>query len=196
MGVEIDGHIPSLQERKRALRAAMRERRRVNNCNSAGRPEKLVDVFLTGVRLFEGACVASYCPIRDEMDTEALNEALREQGCSIALPVIIGRKKPLIFRRYEPGDRLLANPLDIFEPMSAAPGVDPDVILIPLLAFDRKRNRLGYGGGYYDRTIKRLRAKKPLLTIGIAGSFQEVEEIPIGINDVPLDKIVTENEVL
>jgi 5-formyltetrahydrofolate cyclo-ligase len=117
-------------------------------------------------------------------------------GHKIVLPVIIGKKKPLIFRVYEQGDRLLANPLGIFEPTSTAPGLGPDVVLVPLLAFDSKRNRLGYGGGYYDRTIKRIRAQKPVLTIGIACAYQEVPDIPTGPNDVPLDKIVTEKGVL
>ncbi len=187
---------PSLQDRKNALRAAMREKRRLNGRNVDDQPQQLADVFVKGVSLEEGAVVAAYAAIRNEMDTAPLIAALRGRGHRIALPVIVGQKKPLIFRLYEPGDGLLANPLDIFEPMSAAPGVVPDVVIIPLLAFDRKRNRLGYGGGYYDRTIKKLRAQKPILTIGVAYSFQEVPEIPTGHNDVPLDKIVTERDVL
>jgi 5-formyltetrahydrofolate cyclo-ligase len=183
---------PSLQEQKRRLRAEMRDKRRALENNNKESPAQLADIFLRHIRLEKDAVVASYCAVRDEMDPAALNEALRAKKHKIALPVITGKRKPLIFRLYEPGDRLLANPLSILEPSSSAQGVEPDVLLIPLLAFDRERNRLGYGGGYYDRTIKELRARKPILAFGIAYACQEVAEIPTGPNDIPLDRIVTE----
>ena len=156
---------------------------------------KFTEVFLQNVQLEKGAIIASYSAVHDEMDMTILNETLCAKGHPIALPVITGKGKPLIFRIYEEGDRLLANPLGILEPTSAAQGVEPDVLLIPLVAFDRRRNRLGYGGGYYDRTIKKLRARKTVLTLGIAYACQEIAEIPVGPNDVPLDKIITETDV-
>jgi 5-formyltetrahydrofolate cyclo-ligase len=182
----------SLQDRKKVLRAEMRDKRRTLENNNEESSARLADIFLRHIRLEKSAIVASYCAVRDEMDPAALNEALRAMGHKIALPVITGKRKPLIFRRYELGDRLLANPLSIFEPVSSAQAVTPDVLLIPLLAFDRKRNRLGYGGGYYDRTIKELRVHKPVLAFGLAYACQEAAEIPTGPNDIPLDRIVTE----
>ncbi|MDD3371094.1 MAG: 5-formyltetrahydrofolate cyclo-ligase [Alphaproteobacteria bacterium] len=186
----------SLQDRKRALRAEARHERSLHQDDMDDDARMLAEVFLRHIELPAGAVVASYSPVRDELDPEVLNDELRERGHIIALPVIIGKKKPLIFRVYNEGDRLLANPLGIFEPASAARGIEPDVLFVPLLAFDAQRNRLGYGGGYYDRTIKRLRVNKPVMTVGIAGSYQQVERIPVGPNDVPLDRIVTETGVI
>jgi 5-formyltetrahydrofolate cyclo-ligase len=186
----------SLQDQKRSMRLAAREQRRAHIERKEQDALRIVEVFLREIALPEGSVIASYSAVADELDPAVLNDALRAQGYSIALPVIVGKKKPLVFRLHEPGDMLLANPLGIFEPASSAQGVEPDVLLVPLLAFDGKRNRLGYGGGYYDRTIKRIRAKKPLTTIGIAFSFQRAESIPVGANDVPLDKIVTETGVI
>lgn len=185
----------SLQERKKILRAEMREKRRLNDPETETYFEQLADVFVKNITLTSNSVVASYSPIHHEIDPIALNDALRSRGHKIALPVIIGKGKPLIFRLYSPDDSLLANPMGVFEPTSMAERTTPDVLLIPLLAFDRRRNRLGYGGGYYDRTIKRLRAHKPLLTVGIAYACQEVSEIPVGSNDVPLDRVVTESGV-
>ena len=187
--------ISPLQEHKRRLRNEMRDKRNAGRGNNENSFSKLADIFIRNILLEPHAIVASYAPIRDEIDPSMLDDALRARGHKIALPIIIGEKKSLIFRLYEKGDMLLANPLGILEPASGAKGVEPDVLLIPLLAFDKKRNRLGYGGGYYDRTIKTLRAKKPLLTVGLAYAYQEIDETPIGINDVPLDKIVTELDV-
>lgn len=157
---------------------------------------RLAEVFISALRFEKELIIATYSPVRSEMGPERLDDALRALGHKIALPVITGKKKPLIFRLYEKGDLLLANPLGILEPASGAQGVNPDVLLVPLLAFDAQRNRLGYGGGYYDRTIKKLRLIKPVLTIGLAYSCQQVEHIPVGSNDVPLDKIVTEISVI
>jgi len=180
---------------KRRLRREMRDKRSANRENNEKCFSKLAEVFLQNISLDPDAVVASYAPIHDEIDPAMLEDALRERGHKIALPIIIGEKKSLIFRLYEKGDRILTNPWGIPEPASSAKGVEPDVLLIPVLAFDAARNRLGYGGGYYDRTIKTLREKKSLLALGLAYAYQEVDEIPIGINDVPLDKIVTELDV-
>lgn len=171
----------------------MRERRRVG-----GDPDsfaKLADVFMQHIQLEANVVVASYCAFRAEMNPVVLNEALRARGHQIALPVVTGPRMPLIFRLYEQGDRLLANPMSILEPACDAPEIAPDVLLIPLLAFDDRCNRLGYGGGYYDRTIAALRAKKRVLAIGIAYACQQVAEVPVGPNDIRLDKIVTEFNV-
>jgi len=185
----------SLREQKRLLRADMRAKERASNDRNKEASQSLADVFLRHIQLEKDAIVASYSAIRDEIDLAILNESLRARGQKVALPIIIGKGKPLIFRLYEKGDRLLANPLGILEPVSSAEGVEPDVLLIPLVAFDRKHNRLGYGGGYYDRTIKKLRARKTVLALGIAYACQEIPQIPVGPNDVPLDKIITENGV-
>ena len=187
-------HYPStpLQEQKHRLRTAMREKRRVSANNADGTFNKLAENFLHNIALKKGGVVASYCAIHQEIDPAQLIDGLRAQGHPIALPVITGKREPLIFRLYEQGDRLLINAMGVLEPASTAPKVEPDVLLIPLLAFDRQRNRLGYGAGYYDRTIADLLTRKPVLTIGLAYAYQEIAEIPTGPNDVRLDSIVTE----
>ncbi len=187
-------HYPStpLQEQKHRLRMAMREKRHASANDLAGTFNKLAENFLHNIVLKEGTVVASYCAIHQEIDPAPLINGLRTQGHPIALPVITGKREPLLFRLYEQGDRLLANPMSILEPASTSPEVEPDVLLIPLLAFDRQRNRLGYGGGYYDRTIAHLLTRKLVRTFGLAYAYQEIAEIPTGPNDVRLDSIVTE----
>jgi 5-formyltetrahydrofolate cyclo-ligase len=85
--------------------------------------------------------------------------------------------------------------MGIPEPLPTAPQLEPDILLVPLLAFDKNRNRLGYGGGFYDRTIAYLRQFQPLMAVGIAYSFQEVENVPTGTHDIALDQVVTEVNV-
>lgn len=178
------------------MRSAAHVRRRENPADSEECAARLVENFFKHVRLGVSDVVASYAATPDEFNPATLDAALRKKGHKVALPVIVGRQKPLVFRLHEEGWGLLANPLGIFEPMSTAPGVEPDILLFPMLAFDRARNRLGYGGGYYDRTIKRLRRSKPVLAVGLAYAFQEVDHVPIGPNDVVLDCIVTDRDVL
>jgi 5-formyltetrahydrofolate cyclo-ligase len=184
-----------LQEQKSLLRIAMREKRRVSDKNNYQYFNKLEDIFLRHIVLEKGAVIASYCAIRNEMDPATLSETLRARGHKIALPVVASKGAPLLFRLYEQGDRLLSNPMGLLEPSAEAQEVDPDILLVPLLAFDSKRNRLGYGGGYYDRTITKLRAQKPILALGIAYAYQEIGAVPVGPNDTPMDKIVTELNV-
>lgn len=178
------------------MREATRGNRYLIKDDAEEKFHKLAEVFLRHIRLDEGAVVASYCAVNGEMNPLPLNEALRERGHKISLPVIAGKNKPLVFRTFEPGDELFENSFGIPEPTLTSECVDPEVLLIPLLAFDRRRNRLGYGGGYYDRTIAYLRSHKPVLTLGLAYACQEIIEIPVGPNDVKLDKIVTESGVI
>jgi 5-formyltetrahydrofolate cyclo-ligase len=102
----------------------------------------------------------------------------------------------LIMRAWAVGAPLASGIWGIREPMPDAPAVDPDVVIAPLLAFDRRGHRLGYGAGYYDMTLTALRAKKPVVAIGIAYSTQEVEVVPITPRDAPLDLVLTERETI
>ncbi|MBP7253339.1 MAG: 5-formyltetrahydrofolate cyclo-ligase [Alphaproteobacteria bacterium] len=143
-----------------------------------------------------GAVVSSYHQRGSEMDMTDLNAALVEAGYDLALPVVLGRGHPLAFRRYRPGDDLTKGVLEVMEPLPTAPILVPKILLLPLLAFDRQGNRLGYGGGYYDRTVALLRREASILAIGIAFAQQECPDIPVGGTDAPLDWIVTEQECL
>jgi 5-formyltetrahydrofolate cyclo-ligase len=141
------------------------------------------------------ATVAGYWPIRDEADPLALVRALQARGAALALPRIDAKHAALSFRAWREGDELVDNHHGIAEPRAEAKIVTPDIVLVPLLAFDSSGHRLGYGGGYYDRTLEHLRARGKILAIGIAYAGQEVETLPREAHDHPLDLIVTENGV-
>jgi len=142
---------------------------------------------LTGI-----AAVSGYWPIGVEANVMPLLQALGRRGLTMALPVVPGRGEPLTFRRWREGDAMGTGPFGIREPLPESPVVEPDLLLVPLLAFDRSGGRLGYGGGYYDRTLAGLRARKPILAVGVAYAAQECDTVPCGETDVPLDWIVTE----
>lgn len=112
----------------------------------------------------------------------------------VGVPVIPGADQPLIFRRWRPGAAMVPGAFGALIP-EAGDVVEPEVLIVPLLAFDRRGYRLGYGGGFYDRTLERLRAMRPVLAIGFAFSMQEIETVPTEPTDQKLDLIVTEREV-
>lgn len=137
------------------------------------------------------AVVSGYRAIEAELDPAALLEGLAGAGLRTCLPVIQGRGKPLLFRAWRPGDVLEAGSWGIEQPGRTAIEMEPDVLLVPMLAFDQRGYRLGYGGGFYDRTLERLRALKPVIAIGLAFDEQEVETVPTGPHDVRLDWVLT-----
>jgi 5-formyltetrahydrofolate cyclo-ligase len=137
------------------------------------------------------ALVAGYWPIRGELDCQSILIRLMDSFQPVCLPVVLGDTEPLSLRLWEHGAPLYEAGFGTLAPSELAPAVEPDVILVPLLGFDKRGTRLGYGGGYYDRTLDRLK-KKPRL-VGIAFAVQEIDEIPREAHDVPLDMIVTEN---
>ena len=180
---------------KKALRMVMKNRRVQAQKDNPQAAIALRDVFLKHIHLPLNSVVATYIAFGDEMHQAPISVALSAQGHPLALPVVMGREDPLHFRRYNIGDRLAINRLGISEPLDTAPEVVPDVILLPLLAFDGDLQRLGYGGGFYDRTVAALRKQKHITTIGLAFSCQEVAAVPHEAHDVCLDKIVTENQI-
>ena len=114
-----------------------------------------------------GAIVSGFSAIRDEIDAAALLGRLAGEGHRLALPVLQGKGQPLLFRQWSPGDATAAATWGIAEPLPDRPVLEPDVVLVPLLAFDAEGYRLGYGGGFYDRTLERLRKLKPVVAVGI-----------------------------
>jgi 5-formyltetrahydrofolate cyclo-ligase len=143
-----------------------------------------------------GAIVAGYSPIRSEIDPVPLMRHLETQGARLALPVIIARDEPLMFRVWSPAEALVAGSMGILEPPPEAPQLMPDVLLVPLAAFDRAGHRIGYGAGHYDRTFAQLRAVKPFVAVGVAFDTQEIEEIPMQPHDVALDFVLTETRTI
>ncbi len=144
----------------------------------------------------EGATVALYLPIRGELDTGPLAAALRAGGHGLALPVVGDRDGPLGFRAWTPGDALDPGFGRIPQPLAESPAVTPDFLFVPLAAFDRAAHRLGYGAGFYDRTLEALRRVRHTPAFGLAFSVQEVPALPAEAHDIALDGIVTERGVL
>ena len=144
----------------------------------------------------EGLIVSGFFPIRTEINPLPLMRRLVAAGASLALPVVIGRGKPLILRAYAFGDALATGQWGLREPKPEAPEVFPDLMIVPLAAFDRTGHRIGYGGGYYDMTITRVRAMKSVAAIGIAFAAQEIERVPATPRDARLDLVLTEREVI
>jgi 5-formyltetrahydrofolate cyclo-ligase len=149
--------------------------------------------FFRGVPMQPGEVVAAYWPIRDELDVKPVLTRLMDDGQPVCLPVVLGDGLPLELRLWAQGAALYPSGFGTLAPDELAQVVEPDVILMPLLGFDKHGTRLGYGGGYYDRTLTKL-TKRPKL-VGFAFAAQEFDHIPREAHDVPLDAVVTENGV-
>jgi 5-formyltetrahydrofolate cyclo-ligase len=144
----------------------------------------------------EGMTVVSgFFPFTTEISVLPLLAKLASEGWTTALPVVLGKNQPLKFRAWTPGEPTVSGIWDIPTPRETAPDVVPDVVLVPMLAFDKRGFRLGYGGGFYDRTLRQLRQIKQIEAIGISYSAQEVAEVPHGDHDEPLDWILTERGI-
>jgi 5-formyltetrahydrofolate cyclo-ligase len=148
------------------------------------------------ISIAPGTIVSGFMPLKTEISPLPLMRRLADAGARLALPVIDGRGKPLILRAFAFGDALAAGQWGIREPKADAPEVEPDILLVPMLAFDRRGHRIGYGAGYYDMTIAKLRAIKPVVAAGIAFGAQEIEEVPITARDARLDLVLTEREII
>jgi len=143
-----------------------------------------------------GAIVSGYSPIRGEINPVPLLRRFMEAGARLALPAIAGRGKPLIMRAWTFGGPLARGQWGIKEPPAEAAEVFPDILVVPLAAFDRRGFRIGYGAGYYDMTVNALRKMKPAIAIGIAYAVQEVSDIPTHERDARLDFVLTERDVI
>lgn len=175
-----------LAERKAAARVAALARRAA--IDPAGAGEALAGVVLREAAPPPGAIVSAYWPMEPEIDVKPLLQALHARGQPLCLPVTPRRGLPLRFRRWRPGDALAEGPMGTRQP-AAGEEVAPDLLLVPLLAFDRAGRRLGYGGGYYDRTLAAL---PHAAAIGVAYAAQEMQEVPAGPFDMRLERIATE----
>ncbi len=154
----------------------------------------LCDRVLSAIDFPSGCVVSAYWPIGSEIDPRPLMVHLHEDGHPIALPVTSGRGNPLVFRAWRPEDPLEAAGFGTRVPLASQPGLTPRVLIVPLLAFDRAGYRLGYGGGFFDRTLARLRNSAAVLAVGVAYAAQEVARVPRDGSDQPVDWIVTEAE--
>lgn len=140
--------------------------------------------------------ISGFIPYKSEITTVPLLNRLRRDGWRTALPVVIAQGQPLVFRLWQPGEPLVPGVWDIPIPPESAEAVDPDVLLVPGLTYDRQGYRLGYGGGFYDRTLEKLRVIKTVTAIGVAYQAQLVDQVPLGEHDAPLDYIMTDEETI
>ncbi|NHN88226.1 5-formyltetrahydrofolate cyclo-ligase [Acetobacter sp. LMG 1627] len=180
------GDLPGTVHEKRAIRAAMRDRLvHVPPATSRHLCERLASRLLTETP----ACIACVWPLPGEVDLRPLCEKLHQHDWRVLIPETPPKGSPLIFRQWRPEAEMKQGRFGTSYP--DGPVSVPDVILVPMVAFDRRGYRLGYGGGYYDRTLARLPGSKP---VGYAFSAQEVAEVPVGPFDMALPIIITENE--
>src|SRR4051812_47784154 len=140
--------------------------------------------------------IAGYWPLGDELDCRPALGGLCEHGRTVALPVVAGQGLVLIFRTWLAGEAMEPGPFGTSHPTARAAVVEPDTLLLPLIAFDRRGHRLGYGAGYYDRTVGALRRQRSVLTIGLAYDEQEVDEVPAATHDQAMDAIITDRRTL
>jgi 5-formyltetrahydrofolate cyclo-ligase len=181
---------------KKDLRVAALEKR-----DALPAPERAAAADTIAARMFPvpipaDAVVSGYSPMKSELNPVPLMRMLADLGAQLALPVVAGRGKPLIMRAWTFGAPLSPGVWGIREPTADAPEVFPDIMLVPLATFDRAGHRIGYGAGYYDMTIARIRAMKPVIAIGLAFAAQEADKVPAEPHDALLDLVLTEKDVI
>jgi 5-formyltetrahydrofolate cyclo-ligase len=185
--------LPTERSKQELRAAALAKRDALSDRQRAKSAQALAKRGLP-LEIARGLVVSGYSPIRNEIDPTPLLLKLAEQGARLALPVINARGKSLTFRAWSPSDRLMLGPLGIPEPSPAAAELVPDVMLVPLAAFDRAGHRIGYGAGHYDYTFAHLRKSKAITGIGVAFAIQEIEQVPALSHDVALDYVLTEHD--
>jgi 5-formyltetrahydrofolate cyclo-ligase len=185
-----------LDEEKKRLRERMRSlRRKAHGSDAVAAARQLLDVFSDAFKDGAFKVVAGYWPIGSEMDPRLLMAHLSERNLSLALPVAV-LEKPMVFRSWRPGEDLEKGAMGTLQPKSDASSIIPDLVLVPLLAFDEKGGRLGQGAGCYDRTLADLRRTHKPLAVGVAYGIQQVERVPRSDDDQSLDWVVTEEKSL
>lgn len=179
-------------QKKVARKQASTRRKQAQAKAGSSAPNSFTSALINSGAFSPGAIVSGFLPIGSEIDPRPAMELLRDRGHQICLPCVVGADRPLVFRLWAPDDPLVVESFGTRAPDSSAQVVKPDALLVPLLAFDASGFRLGYGGGFYDRSLEQLRREKSVTAIGIAFSGQKTETVPRAAHDQPLDWIVTE----
>lgn len=182
----------TITARKQAMREEALARRAALRAAAPEAAEQMARNFVAGIPLTDRAVVSAFVAIGEETDPGPLIGLLRGRGHRIALPRVVRKGEKLAFHLYEPGATLIPGVFGLSQPGKDWPEAIPDVLVVPLLAFDARGMRLGYGGGFYDRTLADLRASRNVLAIGFAFAGQEVPDVPCRETDEPLDWVVTE----
>src|SRR5256714_13595046 len=187
-------HLPDAS--KAQLRAAALAKREALSDKQRAKSAQALAKRGLPVEIVRNLVISGYSPIRNEIDPMPLMIKLAAQGARLALPVINARGKSLTFRAWSPTDRLMMGPLGIPEPSPAAAELVPDVMLVPLAAFDRLGHRIGYGAGHYDYTFAHLRKSKAVTGIGVAFAVQGIEAGPAVAHDVALGYVVNRDRAV
>jgi 5-formyltetrahydrofolate cyclo-ligase len=174
-------------------RDALARREGIERAARAAFSHRLAEEGLRLARLWRPQIVSACYPLRNEPDTLLLLSAL---GFVTALPAVVGRGSPLAFRLWRPGDPTRSGAMSIREPLEQSPAVDPDLLFVPLACFDRRGHRIGYGAGFYDRSLAALRTMKPIHAAGVAYRVCEVAAVPYEAHDQTLDAVVTDQETI
>jgi 5-formyltetrahydrofolate cyclo-ligase len=183
---------PTISDQKSELRNATLAKRDAMPADERQRGGETIAARPFPLTIAPGTIVSGFMPLKSEINPLPLMKVLAGAGAKLALPAIAGRGKPLIMRAYAFGDEFARGQWGIREPKPEQPEVFPDVLLVPLACFDRAGQRIGYGAGYYDMTIHRLRTMKKVVAVGVAFALQEIARVPATDRDERLDLVLTE----
>lgn len=178
-------------DEKAQMRKAAFARRKAAHARDMGNAAAVLSSFLAGYR---GVDLAGYMPIRTEINPLPAMEEAATHG-RVGVPVILGEGKPLKFSEWSPEGEMKDGPFGAKIPFEDR-FFEPEIVIVPLVAFDVKGGRLGYGGGFYDRTLQLLRSQRPTLAVGFAYSDQIAKDLPLETTDQPLDLVITEREII
>jgi len=188
--------IVGIAERKQIIREDVRYRRCVVKDERGPEfAESIMCRFLKTIPLMPQSVISAYWPIHSEVNIKPLIEKLISQGHLLSLPAIADDNQHITFRRYRLNDPITMGPFRIPQPFDTSEEVNPSLIIVPMLGFSRNGHRLGYGKGFYDQLLARIRAERPVTVVGIAFSEQETE-FPFEPHDQLMDWIITENEAI
>jgi len=185
---------PIVEAKQKARRSAALHREHSFRDAGPSASDRVAARFMEKFGDLDGKVIAAYSPIKDEIGTLVLMHRASAREARVVLPVVSGAGQPLIFREWTPTTQLTKGAYGAMIPPQECPELIPDIIILPLLAFDLKGYRLGYGGGFYDRTLEALRAEREVLAVGFGFAGQEMRNVPHEATDQKLDAIVTEVE--
>jgi 5-formyltetrahydrofolate cyclo-ligase len=189
--------MPVLNDEKRTLRSAMLAwRAGLGEEDRRDAAQGLVNSFRYEQPFEAPLVVSGFWPMAEELDVRPLMIELHNQGCQLCLPVVVAKGQPLVFRAWRPGDALEQGVFRTLHPSPRREELEPDALIVPLLACDAEGWRLGYGGGFYDRTLRRLRGRKNVTALGVGFDAQLLDEpVPHGPDDERLDWLLTDRRV-
>src|SRR3954467_398091 len=186
--------VTSTQPDKAALRQEAIARREAMPAAARQQAVEIIAAREFPIAIVPRTIVSGFMPLKSEINPLPLMRKLAGAGATLALPVVKGRGQPLTMRAYAFGDVLASGQWGIREPKPEAAEVFPDILLVPLAAFDRAGHRIGYGAGYYDRSIEALRGGNRTVAVGLAFAVQEIGPVPALPHDAVLDYVLTESD--